>query len=176
MPTQLTAGHGFAQPEAGVNSDHCDDIENGGPVEGNTCVTETIECGQTIIGHTIGGVNRFDSRFYEAQFCTPRLTNHDGGDERVYLLKVPEGDYTAVATLDTPCADLDLAAMRYNGDDCPTKSHNINQCEMWPKDGTAREQVRMVSKHEGIWYIVVEGKNDQEGVFSLTVMCRRGLM
>ena len=62
------------------------------------------------MGHTIGGVQRFDSRFYEKQFCTPRITNHDGGNERVYTLEMPEGDWTAYVTLDSPCADLDVAA------------------------------------------------------------------
>lgn len=166
---------GPPQPEAGITSDQCDQLTDGGPIEGPGCVTGKLHCGETIIGHTVGGVQRFDSRFYEKQFCAPKLTNHDGGDERVYRLDMPEGDWTAVVTLDTPCADLDLAGIRWDGDDCPSTSHLINQCEMYPSDGKARERVRLTSQHETSWFVVVEGKNEEEGAFSLTVQCFPGL-
>lgn len=162
-------------PEAGITKSQCKDLEDGGPVEGPGCITGRISCGETVIGHTIGGVRRFDTRFYERAFCTPALTNHDGGDERIYRLDMPDGPWTAVVTLDTPCADLDLAAIRWDGDDCPTPSHIIHQCEMWPKDGTAREQVRLASTSQSSWFLVVEGKDEHEGAFALTVQCFPGI-
>jgi len=180
LPLFPQASHGFPVPEFAITSDQCDELDHGGSIGGPDCITDRIKCGDTIIGHTVGGVNRYDSRFYESHFCTPRTSNHDSGDERVFALHVPDGDYTAVVTLDSPCADLDLAAMwpgtlRKNGT-CPTKSEIFDRCEMWPKDGTKREQVRLVTQKESIWYIVVEGKGDEEGLFALTVQCRRGLM
>lgn len=162
-------------PEPGIVADQCKDLKDGGPVNGPGCVTGVIHCGETLIGHTIGGVQRFDSLFYEKKFCTPRVTNHDGGDERVYKLEMPEGDWTAIVTLDTPCADLDLAALKWDGDDCPTIKHQVHQCDMWPKDGKQREQVRLVSQNPTTWLLVVEGKDEHEGAFSLTVQCRPGL-
>ncbi len=167
---------GRPPPEPGIYADQCDDLTHGGSNKGPDCVTDTIKCGQTIVGHTVGGVNRYNTRFYEANFCTPALTNHDGGDERVYRLVVPDGDRTALVTLDSPCADVDMAALRWSRDDCPAKNNTIHQCEMWPEPQGSREQVRLVSQKETTWLIVVEGKDEEEGAFSLSVQCWRGLM
>jgi hypothetical protein len=164
-------------PEWAVHKEQCDDLADGGAVNGPDCITDVITCGETVIGHTQGGVQRFDSRFYEKQFCTPYTTNHDGGDERVYQLQFPPGDWTAFVYLDTPCADLDLAGIRWSGDTCPGIQHNVPQCEMWP-DAYARdrEYIRLASQKESTWLLVVEGKGDDEGAFALHVQCRPGLM
>ncbi len=164
-------------PEWVVHKEQCDDLENGGGNKGPDCITDVITCGETIVGHTRGGVQRFDSKFYEKAFCTPYTTNHDGGDERVYQLTFPEGDWKAFVYLDTPCADLDMAGIRWSGDTCPTKQHIIPQCEMWPDAyGGGREYMELVSQKESTWLIVVEGKGDDEGAFALHVQCRPGLL
>jgi len=180
FPFFPAAAHGFAVPEFAVTSDLCDELPDGGTVNGPDCVTDTLSCGQTIIGHTLGGVNRYDSDYYEEHFCTPATTDHDGGDERVYALEVPDQDWTAVITLDSPCADLDLAAMwpgtNRDEDTCPARGELFDRCDLFPKDGNAREQLRLVTDKASTWYIVVEGKGDEEGLFALTVQCRPGLM
>ncbi len=170
-----SAGSGFPTPEAGLDAEQCSALTAGGPPIGPDCMSGELKCGETIIGHTTGGVRRFDTRFYESNFCTPATTDHDGGDERVYRLKVPDGDWTAVVTLDSPCADLDLAAMKHNDDRCPTSATMVGQCEMYPKEGKTREQVRLVSQRESWWWIVVEGNGAAEGGFALSVQCRAGV-
>lgn len=163
-------------PEPAVYASQCNDLEDGGLVNGPDCVTANIQCGDTVIGHTIGGVKKYDTRFYEKNFCTPALTDHDGGEERIYRLTMPEGDHKAFVYLDTPCADLDLAAIKANTRECPSTRGRITQCEMWPKDGTTREKVELVSQKATTWWIVVEGKPGEEGAFALHVQCREGLM
>lgn len=159
---------------AALTKSQCGQMSHGGKtVDG--CITAEIKCGETITGHTLGGADHFDSRFYRANFCTPDTTNHDGGDERIYRLVMPDGDWHADVWLDTPCADLDLGAMEWKGEGCPTASASINRCEMWPKRGTKREHVELVSQHGSTWLIVVEGKDDHEGAFGLTVECNEGL-
>ena len=98
-----------------------------------------------------------------------------GGDERIYRLEMPDGDHHADIWLDTPCADLDLAAMKWSGKECPPPGALIDQCDMWPKDGTEREYVQLVSQRKTTWLIVVEGKGAEEGAFALTVQCKPGL-
>lgn len=173
LPGQIS---GPPPPEPGIYAGQCDDIRDGGPTKGPSCITDTLTCGQQVVGHTSGGVNRYNTRFYEANFCTPATTNHDGGEERVYRLQVPEGDRTVLVTLDSPCADLDMAALKWQQGDCPTAKSMINQCEMWPKPMGAREQVRLVSQEATTWLLVVEGKGDEEGAFSLSVQCWDGLI
>ena len=46
-------------PEPGITRDECDAIQDGGPMKGDDCVTDVIRCGDTVVGHTIGGVNRY---------------------------------------------------------------------------------------------------------------------
>lgn len=163
--------------EPGLTAGQCRDLTDGGPVQSDGCITAVIGCNQTVVGHTRGGIKRYDTRFYESHFCTPALTHHDQGDERVYRLDVPGGDHIAVVTLDTPCGDLDMAAFRWKDSTCPRADHVFDHCEMWPETGTKREQVRLVSQGDGTsWYIVVEGKDDgDEGAFSLTTQCKEGV-
>ncbi|MCB9687110.1 MAG: hypothetical protein H6738_17080 [Alphaproteobacteria bacterium] len=165
------------RPEPIVTRKNCEDLQDGGTVHGPDCVTQDIQCGDTIVGHTVGGVRRFDSKFYEKKFCTPFTTNHDGGEERVYRLTMPEGEWKAFVYLDTPCADLDLFAMYFTGDTCPTISHSVPRCEASVFPGTADELVELVvqSRSETQWFIAVEGKGDEEGPFGLHVVCRPGL-
>jgi hypothetical protein len=161
-------------PEPLVTSGNCEDVSDGGPVDGPGCVTATLQCGDTVIGHTVGGVRRFDSRFYEKKHCTPATTNHDGGEERVYRLEMPEGEWRAFVWMDTPCANLDLFALRWNGEDCPTVDHNVNACE-YGQLLNGSERVELVHQGEATWFLVVEGRGEEEGPFALHVQCRPGL-
>jgi hypothetical protein len=158
-------------PAEGITRRQCGDLSDGGPVAGPGCITAEIECGQTIIGHTRGGVEKFNTRFWEKHFCTPATTNHNGGDERVYYLRSPEGRKRLWVTMDSPCADLDLAVIKYAGGDCPDIDANIQDCEMWPKPGHKREVVDLTSTGEADWLVVVEGKDEEEGAFAITVQC-----
>ncbi len=161
-------------PDPVFTEDRCNELQQGGgTVDG--CVTDVITCGESIVGHTRGGMKNFDTQFYKSKFCTPDTSNHDGGDERVYRLVMPEGNWHAVVSLDTPCADLDVAAILWNSEGCPDNRHVINRCEMFPNDGTARETVELVSQHNSQWLIVVEGKDSEEGPFGLSVQCYPGL-
>lgn len=162
-------------PEPAVTSSQCEELEDGGPVNGPGCVTSRISCGETIVGHTGGGVRRFDTKFYEKKFCWPATEDHDGGEERVYRLDMPDGEWHAFVWLDTPCADLDLFALKWNGDDCPTMGHNVAQCEANLKAGARQERVDLVHQGQATWFLVVEGKRDEEGPFALHVQCRPGL-
>lgn len=165
-------------PEAAVTKDMCDDQPDGGPVPGPGCITADIECGQTVIGHTKGGVERFDTRFYESHFCWPATENHEGGDERVYRLTVPPGEWRTFVWMDSPCADLDLFAMKWDGDDCPSPSANFNICEAALVNGVGDERIELVSQRRDLpttWFVVVEGKRDAEGMFAIHTQCREGV-
>lgn len=176
LPRAVPVG-GPPLPEQVIHEDQCGDLADGGPVK-DGCITDVLGCDEMVIGHTIGGVDKYDSTFYQDKRCWPRTIDHDGGDERIYRLEVPPGEWRAFVTLLSPCADLTLGAMRYDGRTCPTEDSIINQCEMSPKDMNQPERLELVSQTEGrkaIWYLVVEGVRDEEGPFSLHVQCARGL-
>jgi hypothetical protein len=165
------------RPDPLITSSQCEDLADGGPVEGPDCVTDTIQCGQTVIGSTRGGVQRFDTRFYEAHFCTPATTDHNGGEERVYRLEVPAGEWRTFVWLDTPCADLDVFGMPWGEPECPTSGSTIPRCEGNEKRGTTPEEIELVSqsRQPTTWLLVVEGKGAEEGAFALQTLCRPGV-
>ncbi len=165
-------------PEVAITSEECEDVEPLGPPE-DGCVTAKLACDDVIVGHTDGGFanNRFDTRFYERHHCTPATTHHDRTSERLYRLDMPQGDWRAFVTLDTPCADLDLAAAKSRVS-CLDGGSNLAQCEMsvWDED---RERVELVSRHATTWWIIVEGKDGRDATdapFALTVQCVPGLV
>lgn len=163
-----------APPVEGISRGQCSEFDDGGPVT-DGCFTGTLECGQTVVGHTRGGVQRYDTTFYKQYFCTPATTNHDGGDERVYYIQAPDRPVRMWFTLDTPCADLDLAVMRVHGEECPAPGADVPDCDMWPKPGTKREVVDVPSTGQSDWIAVVEGKDAEEGAFALTLQCAEGI-
>lgn len=170
LPGKIT---GPPPPDAGISASQCNDMTDGGPLI-DDCISGEITCGEVIRGHTRGGVDRYDSKFYEKNFCTPRTTNHDGGDERVYRLVIPDAETRALVYLDTPCANLDLGAVKYTSDECPAGDmYNANQCEMNIKPGKTREMVDLWNQEPTSWWIIVEGLDDEEGAFALSVQCEK---
>ncbi len=168
LPERLT---GAPPSDAGITSGQCDDMEHGGEVKGPDCATDVLTCNSTIIGHTRGGVDRYDSEFYESHFCWPSTTDHDSGDERVYQFDLPPNTMADIA-LDTPCADLDMMVIRQNSDTCPKANQIVPQCEMALEEGKKREQIHLVTINKSRWWVVVEGSGDAEGAYALSVQCR----
>ncbi len=169
-----------AMPTPGIDESQCEDLTDGGPVGSDGCVTAEISCEQRIIGHTKGGIDRYAGTFYEKKHCWPNTRDHDGGDERVYKLTMPEGEWRAWATLYTPCADLDLAAVRHDWGGCPDLADKTGACEMKITDYNAAERIELTTQtkrpgQKPVWYIIVEGKNQDEGPFELHVQCREGV-
>jgi hypothetical protein len=155
----------------GITADQCTKLTDGGPLmAGSDSLTGVLKCGDKITGATKGGVKRFDSLFYEKKFCTPRTTNHAGGDERIYKFE-EQRNQIAYITMDTPCANLDLAAIQSKDGKLPTMESSVDRCEMNIKKGTTRERVDLFARDPITWYVVVEGIDEEEGAFALTVDC-----
>lgn len=164
---------GTTSSAALIDASACDTATPEPTVDG--CVTATLSCGDVVRGHTLGEPARYTTAFYEANHCTPATTRHDAGGERVYRLDLPEGDWRAHVRLETPCADLDLAALRWSGETCPEPRHQLTRCEMSTRTGTATDEVELSSRGPSRWYLVVDGKDDADGAFALQVRCTPGL-
>lgn len=172
-PRQLVApgtSTALPMPPVAVDASQCKDLTDGGELKVNDYITDVIKCGQTIVGHTRGGSNNFNTRFWEKHTCWPATEQHDGGDERVYKF-VAEGKGRAYFTLDTPCADLDMMGILWSGSKAPTIDSDVRDCEGKIHPGTRRERIELPTLEGHEYLIVVEGKGSEEGLFALTAQC-----
>lgn len=168
-------------PAPGLSATQCGDLSDGGPVKGPNCITGEIKCGETILGHTRGGSNNFKTEWYDNYFCWPETRNHDGGDERIYRFDPKANGITKKFWVnlwfDTPCEQhLDVTMfMSPDEDVCPAST--VQNCEMqnpFKKGNKVRRHHRtLINAYEGpeVWYILIEGADEAEGAFSLTLNC-----
>ena len=136
------------------------------------CLTAEIKCGDEIKGNNKMGRSTYDDDFYRAATCFAiSAEGGHSGPEMVYRLKL-ERKHSAVATLVSDCADLDVFAMRWNDRDleCPGKQHaqRVGECQ---DDMTARGgRVTMSATEKDETYLIsVDGKSRATGNFHLNV-------
>lgn len=174
---QVAGGGG---PDAGVSSGQCGDVSDGGPVNGPDCVTAEIKCGDTIVGHTRGGTNLYNTKFYERNTCWPGTRNHNGGDERVYLFvpdkspRFQKGEERQRVTVyfDSPCADLTFTKMvGDSANKCPTDTAKLCDSANPFTRKLNRNTMNITVDAGEIYYFLVEGADDEEGAFSITLEC-----
>jgi hypothetical protein len=168
-------------PAPGLLASQCSGLTEGGPVAGPGCVTAPLRCGETIVGHTRGGGKNFNNVWYEESTCWPNTRNHNGGDERLYRFDpnahgIP-GRFWANFWLDTPCEQhLDLTVFRTTDkNSCPTEfTPNCDTVNPNTKANKTRRFYRAAIDPGEIWYVLIEGADDVEGAFALTMECELG--
>lgn len=148
----------------------CDDTSHTQDKLANTCVTKELSCGQTIEGHTKGGVDHWSNLFYRGQRCTPLPQDYDG-PERIYRLTLPARQLADI-TLATPCADLDLFALVWSETGrCPTEEHNVTVCDS-DVDSEGGHLRLFTDHHPQTYLIAIDGKRAAEAPFRLKVECQ----
>lgn len=132
------------------------------------CVTAELACGQIVEGHTQGGQAAWGDDFYRAHYCLP-LPQRYTGPERLYRVKIA-ADTRVEVLLESPCADLDLFALIWGQDSCPTTEHLATECEADEHPGGGRVQV-ITDRNPKTLLVGVEGKQGATGPFRLQVRC-----
>lgn len=174
-PSNAKSGRAVAPapepPPVAFTAADCTTSLDGGPVI-DGCMTAEVHCGDVIKGDTRGGVDQLDTRFYERGYCTPATTRHDDGEERIYKLVVANPQTRVLATLDTPCASLDLAALYgVDGATCPDGAGSAARCEM-DVTPNARKRVDIRANDPQVYWLVIEGQYDDDaGGFALSIQC-----
>ncbi len=156
-----------AQAQA-AETDQCaprEAIANAGP----DCVTATIACGETVEGTTVGGGDHFDGDRYLHSYCFPTTIDSHKGPDRVYALNIEAGQ-RATIKLKSPCADLDLAVLRWQKTgSCPGPSAGISECEGVNKSGGGKAQVW--NNRPARYLVVVDGNDPVGANFEISVSC-----
>lgn len=152
------------------------------PATGNVdeCVSQAIACGQTIVATTQGGTNYFNDDMYVDWTCTPTPDGQYAGAEKVFALEVPLGQ-TATITLEAPCEDLDVMALRWEfwerDGECPYPGISLVDCEM--DEGRGGGEIVVTADFNDpsgedpntSFLVVVEGPDGEQTPFALSVAC-----
>ncbi len=136
------------------------------------CVSGELTCGETRLGTTLGGTSVLDAEAYSAWYCTVFPEGDYDGSERIYDFTHP-GTGTVTFSLSSPCAELDLIALRWeywsSEDICPTAAHAVLECEI--DETTGGGEVSVWANQESHYLIVVDGPEPVEDIFELSVTC-----
>jgi hypothetical protein len=156
--------------EQAAQTDACEAREPAA-IEGPACVTGRIACGDTIQGTTAGGSRHFDGDRYLHSYCFPTTADSHQGTERVYAFEIAT-DQRATFTLDSPCADLDLAVLRWQPTDrCPAPTETISECEGTKRAG---KSVKVWNNRPARYLVIVDGAPGEGANFDLSVTCEQG--
>lgn len=118
----------FGGGGGGVNAELCDEPQDESAPAGPACVTDSIACGETLTGTTVGGSEVMSDALYTSAFCFVPFEDYDG-PERVYALDLP-ADTLATITASFPCGDMGFAAMRWEDTgSCPNEGSGVVLCE-----------------------------------------------
>lgn len=156
----------------GTDDPLCDrDINTGAPRE--DCVTDTIGCSQERVDTLVGGDSDFGAEEYEAWYCTYTGGDPWSGSERVYAFAHP-GTGNVTFTLDSPCAEMDLAVVRWGywatDRQCPTGASTlVSECEM--DDGGGGGSVTVWNNEPADYLVIVDGVDGAQDNFALSVSC-----
>ena len=136
------------------------------------CVHKKISCNTVLEDTTIGGESHFGDDFYQGGYCTPQRNDYERSPEAIYQLRVKPNTQVDLR-LDSNCADLDLVAMSWDENRCPTVKHAPaiqKECEMDTRSGGGTLRLTTV-KNAQTYLIAVDGKQGASGNFRLTVNC-----
>ena len=140
------------------------------------CVDAVLRCGDSVLGTTRGAANRFEEDAYVSWYCFPLPDGEYAGGEVVYTFQHP-GDQDVTITLETPCAELDLAALRWafwdSDGDCPSADSTLaTDCEADDSRGDGVIELPEIPDGTPYQYLVaVEGPEPVDAVYRLTVTC-----
>jgi len=142
----------------------------------DSCVDATLRCGDSIIGTTRGASSRWESDAYVSWYCFPLPDGDYAGGEVVYDFQHP-GDRDVTITLEAPCEELDLAALRWGfwdeDGECPAAESTLaTDCEA--DDGRGDGVVELPEIPDGTPYhylVMIEGPQPVDTLYRLTVTC-----
>lgn len=147
----------------------CDDPPAGSSIGGPDCVTTSISCGDTRVDNTDGGTRDWNGAAYQGWYCLIATGSDYNGPERVYAFDHP-GTGNATVSLSSPCADLDLVAVRWADEDsCPLPEYSVLECE--GDDGGGTNSFVIWNNEPARYLVVVDGDDSAGAPFQLSVSC-----
>ena len=141
------------------------------------CVDATLRCGDTIVGTTQGAKSRWGEDAYVNWYCFPLPDGDYAGGEVVYDFQHP-GDKDVTITLESPCNELDIIALRWafwdSEGECPSEQSTLAaDCEADDSRGDGVVELPEIPDGTPYHYVVaVEGPEPVDSLYRITVDCQ----
>jgi hypothetical protein len=139
----------------------------------DTCISDVLTCGSSVITTTEGGNSVMDADDYLAWFCAVP----DGdylGSERTYNVTVPAGQ-KATFTLESPCDDLDIFALRWelweSSELCPDYGNSVIECEADDSREGGEVEVFADPSRDTNYLVIIDGPDAEQAAFALDIVC-----
>jgi hypothetical protein len=140
----------------------------------DTCVSAILTCGSSVVATTQGGNSVMTADDYLAWYCTPFPDGDYAGSERTYNVTVPAGR-KATFTLDSPCDDLDIFALRWelwdSNEQCPDYGNSVIECEADDSRAGGEVEVFADSTRDTNYLVMIDGPNAEQVAFALDITC-----
>ena len=150
------------------------DIDCDAPVDdltwdSSTCIANELECGDSIVATNVGGPSTLDGGAYASFWaCAVVGTDSYTGSEQHFYFTHPGTGYIRIG-LDSPCEDLDLFAVRFDGGSCLQEGISIVECDGQVSSGGGWFYIW--NNEPAGYVIVVDGANGETGPYGVTVNC-----
>jgi len=147
----------------------CDNVPDPPEWSSSTCIAETLSCGDTVRAVNTGGPSQLQGSEY-ASFWACEVVgdqSYSGSEQHFFFTHPGNGDVRV--GLDSPCEDLDLFVMRWDGNICLQPGHSVLECEgaVGSRGGTIN-----IWNNAAVGYvIVVDGPHGEEGPYAVTLDC-----
>jgi len=150
------------------------DIDCDTPVEdlswnSSTCQAAELTCGDSIIATNVGGPSNLDGSAYSS-FWACAVVGRDSytGSEQHFFFEHPGTGYVRIG-LDSPCEELDIFAIRWDGGSCVQEGLSIVECEA--NIDSSGGWFYIWNNSPSGYVIVVDGPNGETGPYGVTINC-----
>ncbi|HCH64375.1 MAG TPA: hypothetical protein DFR83_16335, partial [Deltaproteobacteria bacterium] len=163
------AGGGATPQWADMNID-CDVSLTDTVWDEGTCQAETrLECGDSVLATNANGPSQLDGGAY-ASFWACAVVGPDSytGNEQHFYFEHPGTGYVRIG-LDSPCEDLDLFVVRWDGGSCLHPELSIVECEGQVSSGGG--WLYIWNNTPSGYVVIVDGPNGENGPYGVTLNC-----
>lgn len=137
-------------------------------LDADTCVSETLGCGDTVFASNLGGDAALDGSNYSS-FWACQVVGFGSylGPERMFEFLHP-GTGDVEVSLSSPCGDLDLFVMRWE-DGCVRDDYPVNECE--GAVGRGGGSITIWNNEPSRYLIVVDGPEGETDNYAVGLSC-----
>ena len=143
--------------------------------DAETCITQTVTCGDTIFGTNLGGSTAYGSKEYINTYACAGQWGFEAdysAPERVFHFVMPGGEHADIE-LEAPCADMRLTALFVPSEECPTDPGSCSSPTMSNTKGSTQTLIGEFghATQDRDFYFIVDGLDGEIGNFRLKVNC-----